>query len=383
MVGIFRANLQHQSGVAYFLAGSAITALSGMVADYRSPLFVQLVQLPLGGFDLEGTAALVGKWFPERADDPFLVEEIHTLTQGHPFYTTAVCQRMRAYHQVADRPLTPQLVREAFVIETLNPRGAIYELCRYVHDVALHRATGYASIRAVLHILAGEEGLTASDVARRLKVTPGTARNYLRWLLEVDLVIERQKRYYFRDPVLRYWVAMVTRGIEVTPATPPVDLVTLIEELDLLYQRVASELGLAKESQVRELLRAFAGQTVDGALFGLSGKLSLPTFVRVEPYVAPGNAYELDALAEACTEPGRSNGERWAVEVKWRNSRADYTDVTRFHAKALDLNARPWFVTKTGLTPSAEGYVQEKGILVSTERELQLLAEQLGVRFGR
>ncbi len=116
-------------------------------------------------------------------------------------------------------------------------------------DVALHRATGYASIRAVLRILAGEEGLSASAVARQLKVTPGTARNYLRWLLEVDLVIERQKRYYFRDPVLRYWVAMVTRGIEVTPATPPVNLVTLIEELDLLYQRVASELGLAKESQ--------------------------------------------------------------------------------------------------------------------------------------
>jgi hypothetical protein len=191
----------------------------------------------------------------------------------------------------------------------------------------------------------------------------------------VDLVIERQKRYYFRDPVLRYWVAMVTRGIEVTPATPPVDLVRLIGKLDLMYQRVASELGLAKGSQVRELLCAFAGQTVDGALFGLSGKLSLPTFIRVEPYVAAGNAYELDALAE--------DGERWAVEVKWRNYRADYADITRFHAKALDLNARPWFIAKTGLTSSAEEYAREKGILVSTERELQALAERLGVRFAK
>jgi len=383
VVGLFRAHLQHEGGVAYFLAGSAITALSDLVADYRSPLFVQLVQLPLGGFDLEGTVALVAKWLPEAADDPFLTEEIYALTQGHPFYITALCQRMRAYHDTADRPLTPQLAREAFVVETLTPRGAIYELCRYVHDVALHRATGYASIKSVLHVLAAEEGLSASDVARRLKVTPGTARNYLRWLLEVDLVIERQKHYYFRDPVLRYWMAMVTRGIEVTPATPPVDLMALIEELDLLYQRVASELGLAKESQVRELLRAFAGQTVDGALFGLSGKLILPTFTRVEPYVAPGNAYELDALAEACVEPGRSNGERWAVEVKWRNRRADYADVTRFHAKALDLSARPWFIAKTGLTPSAAEYARQKGILVSTERELQALAERLGVRFAK
>jgi len=391
VVGVFRANLQHQSGIAYFLAGSAITALSGMVADYRSPLFVQLIQIPLGGFDLEGTAALVAKWLPEGADNPFLIEEIYTLTQGHPFYVTALCQRIRTYHDTADRPFTPQLAREAFVVETLNPRGAIYELSRYVHDVALHRATGYASIKAVLHILATEEGLNASEVGRRLKVTPGTARNYLRWLLEVDLVIERQKRYYYRDPVLRYWVAMVSRGIEVTPATPPVDLMALVEELDLLYQRAASELGLAKESQVRELLRAFDGQTVDGALFGLSGKLTLPTFTRVEPYVAPGNAYELDALAETRTEPGqkartepsRGDGERWAVEVKWRNRRADYTDVTGFHAKALDLNARPWFIAKAGLTSSAEEYAREKGILMSTERELQRLAERLGVRFGK
>ncbi len=375
VVGVFRAHLQHQSNVAYILAGSAITALSSMVADYRSPLFVHLIQMPLSGFDLEGTAALLAQWLPEAGDKQFLAEEVHSLTQGHPFYITAVCQRMRAYHDTGNRPFTPQLAREAFVVETLNPRGAIYELCRYVHDVALHRATGYASIKAVLHILAGEEALTASDVARRLRVAPGTARNYLRWLVEVDLVIERQKRYFFRDPVLRYWLAMVARGIEVTPATPPVDLLALVEELDLLYQRTASELGLAKESQVRELLRAFAGQTVDGALFGLSGELTLPRFRRVEPFTAPGNAYELDALAE--------NSERWAVEVKWRTRRADYTDVARLHAKALDLNARPWFIAKTGLTPSAAEYVRAKGILVSTEQELQILAERLGVRFGR
>lgn len=375
VVGVFRANLQHQSSIAYILAGSAITALSGMVADHRSPLFVQLVQLPLSGFDPKGTADLVKKWFPEAAHDFFLTEEIHTLTQGHPFYITALCQRMRISHDTADRPLTAQLAREAFVLESLNSRGSIYELCHYVHDVALHRATGYASIKSVLHILAGEEGLTASEVARRLRVTPGTARNYLRWLIEVDLIIERQKRYYFRDPVLRYWQAMFTRGIEVTPATPPVDLMTLMEELDLLYQRAVSELGLAKESQVREMLRAFAGQAIDGALFGLSGKLTLPTFTRVEPYVAPGNAWEIDALAE--------DGETWAVEIKWRNRRADHTEVTRFHTKALDLNARPWFIAKTGLTSSAEDYAREKGILVSMEKELQLLAEQLGMRFGK
>lgn len=51
--------------------------------------------------------------------------------------------------------------------------------------------------------------------------------------------------------------------------------------------------------------------------------------------------------------------ERWAVEVKWRNRRADYNDLTRFYAKALDLDARSWFITKIGLTPSAQTYSRE------------------------
>ena len=79
----------------------------------------------------------------------------------------------------------------------------------------------------------------------------------------------------------------------------------------------------------------------------------------------------------------RTAAERWAVEVKWRNRRADYHDVVRFHAMALDLNARPWFIAKTGLTASAAEYARDKGLLVSTERELQALAERLGVRFGK
>jgi len=379
VVGVFRAHLQLQGVVAYFLCGSAITALSEMVADYRSPLFVQFIQLVLEGFDADATAALTGQWLPGASQIPFVQEEIFNLTRGHPFYVTALCQRVRLAQDVADRPLTAELVREAFVMETLAPHGAIYELCRYVHDIALYRASGYASIKAVLHILAAEEGLTASEVARRLKVTPGAARNYLRWLLEVDLLIEHQKSYYFRDPVLRYWIAMISRGIEVTTAAPPVNLLELIEHLDLLYQRTASELGLAKESQVRELLRNFAGQAVDGALFGQMGQLTLPTFTRVEPVSAADSSWEIDALADAEADAA----ERWAVEVKWRNRRADYHDIVRFHARAQDLNARPWFIAKTGLTASATEYARDKGLLVSTERELQVLAERLGVRFGK
>ncbi|MDH7487832.1 MAG: hypothetical protein QHJ81_16355 [Anaerolineae bacterium] len=67
---------------------------------------------------------------------------------------------------------------------------------------------------------------------------------------------------------------------------------------------------------------------------------------------------------------------RWAVEVKWRNRRADSNDLARFYSKALDLSAHPWFIAKTGCTPSGQAYAQEKGILVSSEQEVQALADK-------
>jgi hypothetical protein len=384
LLALFRSFTQSQGDVAYFLAGSAVAVMHRLMADPASPLFVQFAQVPLAGFQRDDTATLLWKLLPRLPAEPQrdeVVDEVHFLTQGHPYYITVLGERLRL--QTPDRPLDRDAVRRVFVAETLSTTGRIYEFCRYVYDLSLQKARGYTALKAVLDVLAGEDGLSAAEVARHLRVSHAAASEYLRWLVEVDLLLtttegggrKPRTRYFYRDPVLRYWVAMVTRGIEVPPSTPPVDLPQLLDHLERLYQQTATQLGLAKESQVRELLRAFAGQTVDGALFGLSGRLTLPTFTHVEPYVAPNNAYELDGLAEG--------DERWAVEVKWRSRRADYNDLTAFHAKALDTTARPWFIARAGLTPSAEEYAQTNGILVSTERELQALAERLGIRFGK
>jgi len=384
LLALFRSFTQSQGDVAYFLAGSAVSVMHNLMADPASPFFVQFTQIPLGSFRPDDTAALLEKLLPglkAEAGRDEVVDEVHFLTQGHPFYITVIGERLSLLTPA--HPLDRDAVRRAFIVETLSRAGRIYGFCRYVYDLSLQKARGYTALKAVLDLLAMEDGLTAAQVARRLRVSHAAASEYLRWLVEVDLLIavtegggqKPRKRYFYRDPVLRYWVAMVTRGIEVPPATPPMDLPELLAHLDRLYQQTATQLGVAKESQVREILRAFAGQQVDGALFGLPGEFVLPAFTRVEPYVAPDNAWELDALAE--------NGERWAVEVKWRNRRATYTDITDFHAKALHLNARPWFIAKTGLTPSAAEYARQNGILVSTEPELERLAERLGVRFAR
>ena len=89
--------------------------------------------------------------------------------------------------------------------------------CRFCYELRLHRARGYGALKAILDVLAEEEPLTLTEIALRLRRTPGSTKDYLSWLEDVDLIVSRQKRYSFADPMLRLWVRLHCR-----PA-PPTD----------------------------------------------------------------------------------------------------------------------------------------------------------------
>ncbi|HXH06749.1 MAG TPA: hypothetical protein VNI83_09170, partial [Vicinamibacterales bacterium] len=85
------------------------------------------------------------------------------------------------------------------------------------YELRLHRARGYGALKAILEVLAQEEPLTLTEIALRLRRTPGSTKDYLSWLEDVDLVEVREKKYRFADPILRLWVRLHCR-----PA-PPAD----------------------------------------------------------------------------------------------------------------------------------------------------------------
>ena len=67
-----------------------------------------------------------------------------------------------------------------------------------------------------LEVLAQEEPLTLTEIAQRLRRTPGSTKDYLSWLEDVDLIVSRQKRYSFDDPMLRLWVRLHCRPVPPT-----------------------------------------------------------------------------------------------------------------------------------------------------------------------
>jgi hypothetical protein len=95
--------------------------------------------------------------------------------------------------------------------ELLSPAGELAASCEFCYELRLHRARGYGALKAILEILAREEPLTLTEIAQRLRRTPGSTKDYLSWLEDVDLIVSQRKRYSFSDPLLRVWVRLYCR----------------------------------------------------------------------------------------------------------------------------------------------------------------------------
>jgi hypothetical protein len=97
------------------------------------------------------------------------------------------------------------------------PDGQLTARCRESYEFRLHRARGYGALKAILGVLAEAEPLNLTEVSHHLQRTPGSTKDYLSWLEDVDLITSRGKRYTYEDPLLRLYVRLYGRPV------PPTD----------------------------------------------------------------------------------------------------------------------------------------------------------------
>lgn len=155
-------------------------------------------------------AALSGAQSWHDGDDrEDLARAVHALADGRPAYVRAIVQAMALMDGQGGGDPVSALAAQ------LGPHGQLNTAIRYCYELRLHRARGYGALKAILDVLAGEEPLTLTEIAQRLRRTPGSTKDYLSWLEDVDLVMVRQRRYSYVDPLLRLWVRLHCR------ATPP------------------------------------------------------------------------------------------------------------------------------------------------------------------
>jgi hypothetical protein len=138
-------------------------------------------------------------------DALYVARTVHALADGRPVYVRAIAEELATMRDQGGGDAISALAA------LLAPDARLARQCNFCYELRLHRARGYGALKAILEILAEEEGITLTEISHRLQRTPGSTKDYLSWLEDVDLVSARQKRYRFADPLLRVWVRLHCR----------------------------------------------------------------------------------------------------------------------------------------------------------------------------
>jgi hypothetical protein len=141
----------------------------------ESPMFVHFQLETVGPFGRKDGYDLARRRLASVAPTvpPEVLAAIYQVTWGHPFYIYATTMRLVEMVVLLQKPLTPHTVQEAFVLETLDATGRIYNLCRYVLEDSLQQVRGETMPQAVLQVLAREmESQSLTQLAGTLGARP-------------------------------------------------------------------------------------------------------------------------------------------------------------------------------------------------------------------
>ena len=173
-----------------------------------APARFEVVHMPpLEAADVQSLAHLFIGGRRDWADD--IAPAVTTLAGGLPAAAHILLAGMSTRGPATD-PV-------AALAAAIAPDGPLTARCRESYELRLHRARGYGALKAILGVLAETEPLNLTEISQRLSRTPGSTKDYLSWLEDVDLVAMRGKRYAFIDPLLRLYVRLYGRPV------PPTD----------------------------------------------------------------------------------------------------------------------------------------------------------------
>jgi hypothetical protein len=198
-----------------FVLTTRYTARAHRLLRDAAPPFEIIHVAPLSAAEVRATlpaAPMRGGTFTDGEDDHArdeLARLVQVLGDGRPAYTRLIAET--ASSLAARGGADPVSALAALIA----PGGQLTALCRFCYELRLHRARGYGALKAILEVLADHEPLTLTEIAQRLRRTPGSTKDYLSWLEDVDLILARNKRYSFADPMMRLWVRLHCR-----PAPP-------------------------------------------------------------------------------------------------------------------------------------------------------------------
>lgn len=193
------------SGNRFVLTSRYVARALRLLRDHSARF--EVIQMP--PLTIEDTLDILGPTGGNPKDAEYLARTVLALADGRPSYVRAIAEELQTLREHGG-PGSADAMSALAALLSLD--GRIAKQCFFCYELRLHRARGYGALKAILEILGEDEGLTLTEISHRLQRTPGSTKDYLSWLEDVDLVAARQKRYSFTDPLLRVWVRLHCRA---------------------------------------------------------------------------------------------------------------------------------------------------------------------------
>ena len=182
--------------VSYIVTSSAIKECLALLKNFEC--------YEIKNFDRDETSNLIGSFVQmNETDREKISSEIFSLSQGHPFVTSAICKKY----------VETKNARRAFLVELLTKNHYIYNYCQDSLSYYYNRARGQTLLKTILRVIASEE-LRLSEIARRIYRSAPVTKSILERLMEVDIIYKKDNKFYFADNVLRLWVKLISAGYE-------------------------------------------------------------------------------------------------------------------------------------------------------------------------
>jgi hypothetical protein len=333
-----RSICEKQRNSTYLVSGSVISFMEKLLTSPNEPFFNQFRQMSLSCFTKEDSFEMIKKMLKGIKIDEKDALLIFKYTLGHPFYITALCERI---FLETDGDANEVLVNYAAVRETVDKNGKINLLFKYIFEESLKKAKRKGHLRTILLNIADQEGLTLTRIAESIKKPTGQVSNYMKSLLRTDIIFEHDKKYYFRDPLFRFWIAKTQLGKDIVLERDTMPIDNYISDMKEKYLRASTELGRAVETE---------------AAFYLEKKFD----IALGRYLKGDIEFDL---------VGIKDDRPYIFEVKWKTKAVGYSDIKKF----LDKVSRSEFagrdpelfiLSRSGLTEQAQNFAVKNKINV-------------------
>ena len=194
--GLFRSIIQQRgNNVSFVISGSRVHMLENILGSGESSLFVHFQILKVEEMDEENSIKLFNAYLKARKLKPndAVSKRAFQLVGGQPFYLMAL----------ADRWSPKTSVEDVYKHSLTDSLGSLKLYADYLLSEDLGEVQSGPISKTILQVLASVGGCSISELAKAIGTLLTKLPRYLTPLLNADLILKKDGKYYIRDKILR------------------------------------------------------------------------------------------------------------------------------------------------------------------------------------